>query len=276
MQENEWVTGNVTLSINGQPLSMSMTVPAGRVKPHRMLPIFQQMSNTFVDMGVSEVERAGKSISCKAGCGACCRQAVPISEIEAYHIAEVVEELPEPRRSEIKQRFSDAVEHFRSNGWFDRIQEVREIAEDGRKEDAIEHLAELTAEYLREGIACPFLYDESCSIHKDRPVACREYLVTSPAENCSAPTAETIDMVPIGISPSKTLVNVGNTGRLAHIALLPLIRSLELAEQFPEKFVEKTGEKWMADFFTMLTQSDIPDSARKKPSAISGSNGRKR
>ncbi|MBK9163951.1 MAG: YkgJ family cysteine cluster protein [Acidobacteria bacterium] len=276
MQENEWVTGNVTISINGQPLSMTMTVPANRVKPHRMLPIFQQMSNTFVDMGVSEAENAGKSISCKAGCGACCRQPVPVSEIEVYHIAEVVEALPEPRRSEVKQRFRDAMEHFRSIKWFDRVQDIREVVEENGKEEAMKQLSELTTEYFREGVACPFLFEESCSIHKDRPVACREYLVTSPAENCSTPTAEGIDLVPLGISPSKTLTNVGNTGRLAKFALLPMIRSLELAEQYPEKFVEKTGEKWMADFFTMLTHSEIPDSARKKPSANNGSNGRKR
>lgn len=275
MQENEWVTGNVTISINGQPLSMTMTVPANRVKPHRMLPIFQQMSNTFVDMGVSEVESAGKAISCKAGCGACCRQPVPVSEIEVYHLAEVVESLPEPRRTEVKQRFSDAMEHFRSIDWFERVQQIREVVEEEGKEEGMRQLSELTTEYFREGVACPFLFEESCSIHKDRPVACREYLVTSPAENCSSPTAETIDRVPIGISPSKTLTNVGNTGRLANIALLPLIRSLELAEQFPEKFVEKTGEKWMADFFTMLTHSEIPDSARKKPAGRSGTNGRR-
>jgi Fe-S-cluster containining protein len=34
---------------------------------------------------------------------------------------------------------------------------------------------------------CPFLEDESCSIHPDRPLVCREYLVTSPAELCAGP-----------------------------------------------------------------------------------------
>src|SRR5262249_61904401 len=31
----------------------------------------------------------------------------------------------------------------------------------------------------------PFLEEESCSISQERPITCREYLVTSPAENCA-------------------------------------------------------------------------------------------
>ena len=61
-----------------------MTVPAKPVKPMRMLPIFQAMASSFVDTSIEEIEAQGKKISCKAGCGACCRQAVPLAEIEAY------------------------------------------------------------------------------------------------------------------------------------------------------------------------------------------------
>ena len=48
--ENDWKTGQVTLSINGVKFEMEMTVPAKPVKPTRMLPIFQAMTSSFVDM----------------------------------------------------------------------------------------------------------------------------------------------------------------------------------------------------------------------------------
>ena len=38
----------------------------------------------------------------------------------------------------------------------------------------------LGREYFQLGIPCPFLEEESCSIYHDRPITCREYLVTSP------------------------------------------------------------------------------------------------
>jgi hypothetical protein len=49
--------------------------------------------------------------------------------------------------------------------------------------------------YFEPAIACPFLEDESCSIHPDRPLACREYLVSSPASACAHPSPESIERV---------------------------------------------------------------------------------
>jgi len=79
MADNEeWVTTKGVLTINKIPIELEMTVPAKPLKPHRMLPIFHQMANAFTDVGVEAVQAGGESISCKVGCGACCRQPVPI------------------------------------------------------------------------------------------------------------------------------------------------------------------------------------------------------
>jgi Fe-S-cluster containining protein len=253
--------------VDGVPLKMQMTVPAKPVKPHRMLPIFQQMSNAMVDVSIESAESQGKKISCKAGCGACCRQPVPISETEVYQIAELVEAMPEPRRSVIKKRFADGVEHFKNNGWFDKLNGYFEDKHLTADPDNIHEALDVVMEYFYEGVACPFLEDEACSIHPDRPIACREYLVTSPAENCAKPTAETIRAIGLLIKPSRTMRYFGSTGRLDSAGYLTLIRALELAEAVPEDFVKKTGERWMADFFSHLSKNKIPKKGIKPPKA---------
>lgn len=258
MQNEEWITGNIGLNIGGKPLNMQVTVPAKSVKPHRMLPIFHQMTNAFVDLSVQAIEANGKKISCKAGCGACCRQPVPIAEIEAYQIAELVEAMDEPRKTEIKKRFADAFAHFQSINWFEKMRNCSESAKTEPPEEAMKEGLKVAMEYFRQKIACPFLENESCSIHQSRPVACREYLVTSPAENCSAPTAETVDVIDLLVKPSENLKFVGRTQNLAKVGFIPLISSLEIVKQFPESFLEKKGERWLADFFQMLTQREIP------------------
>lgn len=248
------------MSVSGIPLELEMTVPAKPVKPHRMLPVFHQMANSFVEVGVSVVEDSGKNISCKAGCGACCRQPVPIAETEVYQIAELVESMPEPRRSVIKQRFGDAVAHFKKIGWFDKMNVQYEDGKAKESEAAVHEAIGVVMEYFHEGIPCPFLENESCSIHESRPVACREYLVTTPAANCAKPTAETVNVVDLLIKPSRTVRALGQTGRLHDAGLLTLIRALELAEKVPEAFVEKTGQEWMADFFGNLANRELPGS----------------
>lgn len=266
MQNDEWITGKVNLTIAGKPIEMQMTVPAKQVKPHRMLPIFQQMTNAFVGISVQATEESGEKISCAAGCGACCRQPVPISETEIYHIAEVVEAMDEPRKNKIKNRFSESVAHFEKLHWFERMKNCAEMTKTETPEVVMKSVQSAVMQYFHEGIPCPFLEDESCSIHESRPLSCREYLVTSPAENCSKPTAETVHKIDLLVKPSETMRFVGGTQNFSKIGFLPLIRALELAEKVPETFVEKSGERWMADFFQNLTKSEIPKKGIKQKS----------
>jgi Fe-S-cluster containining protein len=258
MENEDWVTGNVVLRINGEPVEMELTVPAKPVKPQRMLPIFQQMSSAVVKLSVDSVEGEGGKISCKAGCGACCRQAVPISEVEAYQIAELVEAMPEPRRSVIKKRFDDALRHFISIRWFDDLTDLQDMAYENVPGFSPAKYTATIMKYMDQGIPCPFLEDEACSIHPDRPLVCREYLVTSPAEHCASPTAETIKKVPIIMRPSKAMLKVGRTKNTEGLSSLMLIEAINFVERHPDEFEEKTGERWAADFFGQLTQTEIP------------------
>ena len=246
------MTGTFKIKVAGELLDLTVTVPTKPVKPYRMLPVIQKMANTLVDRSVRAVEAAGEKISCKKGCGACCRQVVPIAEIEAYQLAELVEKLPEPRRSEVRQRFANAYSHFKDIGWFDHIDDLANASRDD--------LARRGLEYFREGVPCPFLVDESCSIHQDRPVSCREYLVTSPAENCSSPSAQTIKLIDITLKPSRPLMRLGQANPNVGAKFVPLVLALKWVEMHPDPFPEKTGDRWMADFFEDLTGAEIPGS----------------
>ena len=261
----QWVTGTVRLKIAGQPREMEMTVPATPVKPQRMLPILQMVTNSLVNESVSESAADGEPISCKAGCGACCRQPVPITEVEMYHLAELVESMPKPRQSRIRKRFADAVQHFDRIDWFDRLDAAvhdRPGEEDG---SGAKRRVELALEYFREGIACPFLEDESCSIHPDRPLACREYVVTSPAENCSHPTGETVRLLKLPAKPSLSLAGLGKRSTNGNPSMMIMVRALDLAQQFPEDYPKRTGPEWMQDFFDRMGGGGSASSPRQGP-----------
>jgi Fe-S-cluster containining protein len=243
MDSNEWVSGQITVMAHGVPLKLNLTVPANPVKPQVMVPIFQKMANAFTDFGVKTVQRDNRTISCQKGCGACCRQPVPLTEVEIYYIAQLVEDLPEPRRSAVKQRFDQASAHFNSKGWLQQL-------ESAETEPQVESLV---LEYFMEGISCPFLEEESCSIHPDRPIICREYLVTSPAEKCNYPITGAISRVPLPLTATEGASRIGRTGKLSKRNYLPMVFALAWVQKHPEGFEEKTGEEWMADFFQLAT-----------------------
>lgn len=258
MSQEEMITGNVALNVKGIPLEFEMSVPANPVKSRRLLPIFQQMANAMVEAGVDMIERQGKKISCKPHCGACCRQAVPITEMEVYHIAELVENLPEPRRTEIKKRFAEAAEHFTKIGWYERLREFQSREKPVDPSTAAPEWIGLILEYFHQGVACPFLEDESCSIHPDRPVSCREYMVTSAAKDCADPSPETVKVVELILKPSTALQGIARSPNYQKYGLPILTRALEMAQTYPENSVEKPGPEWMRDFFVQLSGKELP------------------
>ncbi|GAB4118687.1 MAG: hypothetical protein Kow00104_00600 [Rhodothalassiaceae bacterium] len=192
----EAIIGRFELQIGTTRIPVEARVPAGAVRTRDLLPLLGGLADLFADRAAARACAAGRPPSCRAGCGACCHQAVPVSASEALFIAQLIATMPEPRRGVLKERFAAARARIAKSGLMAR-----------RDRLGGEEVAAFGLSYFGLGIACPFLEDGSCSIHPVRPLACREYLVTSPAPRCAAPSAESIDMLPLEASLSRALRN---------------------------------------------------------------------
>ena len=217
----------VGLKVWNDQVEMEMTLPAGPTRLESLLPVFQKVADGFVDLAVERAGAEGRTVSCRKGCGACCRQIVPISEVEARHVGRLVEELPEPRRGEIRARFARARARLAEAGLLEKL-ENREGFADG-------DVPTLGLAYFHLGIACPFLEDESCSIHADRPISCREYLVTSPASRCADPKPGIIDLVEMPGKVWTALARADSAGPAARfLPWVPLVLAPEWAATHPD------------------------------------------
>jgi Fe-S-cluster containining protein len=235
----------VNLTIFGGSLRAMIPVPADDTTPVEMIPIFEELTGAIVHLSEKDVDRSGKSISCRAGCGACCRQYVPLSQTEARRLIRLVDSMPEPRRTEIRRRFAAAVERIDHEGLRDRLMNQQDLPR--------ERLTSLGFEYFRMGLPCPFLEDESCSIHHDRPVTCREYLVTSPAENCSR--LEDIDGVRMPYRPSIALCLLDERPDDRYLRTVPLTLIFEWAKTAPPPPEPRPGDEIMRDFLANLEKT---------------------
>jgi hypothetical protein len=74
------------------------------------------------------------------------------------------------------------------------------------------------------------LEDESCSIHPDRPIICREYLVTSPADRCQRVFQEPIDKIELPVYVADAMVRTIHHVTGAPLESIPLVLALEWAE----------------------------------------------
>jgi Fe-S-cluster containining protein len=225
------ITGTITLTIGDETVDALLTASLTPAPFESLLPIFQAITDALTERGVAREAAAGRQVSCRAGCGACCRQAVPLAAAEARAIAALVAALPEPRRALVTGRFAAARAALAAAGLTTDTGIIAGYDRAGR--DAYGRA------YFRLGLACPFLEDESCSIHPERPLSCREYLVTSPASACADPNDDTIRPVPLAGRPSAAVTARGKEIE-GHGTVL-LVDALEWAAGHPAPPPEYPG-----------------------------------
>jgi Fe-S-cluster containining protein len=168
----------ISLSVGDYRITAKSNLPTGPARVVDLLPILHQFSDAMTDIGIQEVTRQGKTVTCAPHCGACCRQMVPLTYSEARLLIEWMITLPEHHRSAIIARFDAAIARMDESGILQRLVDYRPDRET---------LRQLGSDYFDLAIPCPFLEDESCGVHPIRPLRCRDYLVTSPAELCKFP-----------------------------------------------------------------------------------------
>ncbi len=247
----EMVAANLQMAGPDWELRTAMSVPAGPTRLGELLPLVHSFADAVVDSVAKEVEARGEKISRKKGCGACCRQLVPIAEAEARRLHALVERLPEPRRKDVRARFAGARYRLEAAGLLEGLHHADQWSDgEGRS---------FGLAYFRQGIPCPFLEEESCSIHADRPIACREYLVTSPAEDCARPTAETVACVKLPFKVWTAIAHFDQVPPSARfIRWVPLILALEWAEAHPGEPAPRPGPDLLREFFDHLTGKRRP------------------
>lgn len=228
---------HVRLTLAGREIEAAVPVPAGPVRQRDLLPIFRRLADTVVTLASDDSTLVGRPVSCRAGCGACCRQMVPIAESEAFALQQLVQAMTPERRRRVEDNVAFAIKQLGEGGLIDLLRRGSSLA--------LEQLAAMDIDYFHRHIPCPFLEDESCSIYDHRPLACREFLVTSPPENCAHPTADQIQQLALPTKPSSALTDNNREW-------LPLILALEYAATHQEPAPVNAGPELLQHLLSRL------------------------
>lgn len=215
------------------PFDLQIKTPVGRIGGRVRLPerlrlgelawSVLQLDEQLVAQAVRyDLREGNKSISCHKGCSACCRQLVPLSPPEAFMIADLVAAIPVDRRGRVLERMTAIRSRISALGFNQTFR--------------VEHFKALAIEYFKLGESCPFLEDEACTIYAERPFACREFLVTSPAAFCAEVTRfGEVRAVPLSVRMTDALSKI--TGELFgnEATAVPLVAAVEWALEHREE-----------------------------------------
>jgi Fe-S-cluster containining protein len=181
----------VQITVKGSPLTLSLEVPPGKATLEGILPAIDQLADQVIKDAIAH---SPAPVSCSKGCDTCCRQLVPIAPVEARALLKLVDEMPPERKAEIQARFEQNIIELRESGVYAELMD-RRFWEKGVAR-------EVGLRYLGLNLRCPFLDSAgACGIYENRPIACREYLVTSDPEFCRYPDGKTIKPILIPAGP---------------------------------------------------------------------------
>lgn len=221
---------DISLKTPAGELTTRVGAPAGFIPITSIVPLTQRLGDEAHALEERDAAASGETISCKKGCAACCCMLVPVSAPEAFALKTLIEHLPEEQRRRQMQKAADAQRQLEEAGLLGRLHEIAEST----RPLSDEELQPINQDYYALRMPCPFLENELCSIYENRPAACRELLVTTPAELCQDLANNPVRPIPVSVRMSTVLGLLWSelTGEVPRLIPLPI--ALNWAEKHAE------------------------------------------
>jgi len=209
------------------PVRATVEISTGFVPVTQIVPLLRRLGEQAQALEQQKTTASGLRISCARGCAACCRMLVPVSAPEAFALRDMAATLPEVRREAIRLALANTTARLERAGL---LTQLRQVAETDRPitDDMMEPI---NRAYYALKLPCPYLENESCSIYEDRPAACRELLVTSPADWCQDMVNKPVRAIPVPLRVSTILSLLWSELTGSPPRLIPLPLALDWAER---------------------------------------------
>ncbi len=176
-RDNNFKTLTFELDILGEAATFYINVSRKTARLSDLAVPARTLATKISHLMQNKLCKSGEYIPCRKGCSACCSYIVPLSIPEVFRLGEEVSAMPSERRNAILRtvlkaagRILDHTPNYSENGAI--------LMGSGQEE-----MDRLSLWYTGLELACPFLRNNLCSYYEQRPIACREHMVTS-LESC--------------------------------------------------------------------------------------------
>jgi Fe-S-cluster containining protein len=232
-------------------------IDTGPTRLAELVPTAYGLTDILVQRARGLEEKAGRKFTCGPGCGTCCCQMVALSPPEAFYLADLVASFPGPQREEVLGRMEQVLVEL------ERRNLINDLLDPDYSDEVVLPIAR---EYFFLKMPCPFLKNQSCGIHPYRPIACREYNVTSPADGCIDPYRYGVARVPMPFPLSAPLSILAAKLTGSKPRLIPLTLSLRwVAEHSNLKDCQWPGVDLFQRFMDIVGRVPLEDSSDSQP-----------
>lgn len=217
----------IALNTPAGRVTTAVDVPTAFVPVTAIVPLMRRLGEEAHALEEARSLESGQARSCHKGCAACCRMLVPLSPPEAFSLREFVCSLPSDQQERIATRLAQAKSVLLTHRLWNQLMALGEASQ--TPDDST--LEPINQAYYALRIPCPFLENDLCSIYDERPAACRELLVTSPAEHCQDMVKNPVEPIPVPVRIGPVLGLLWGELTSTPPRLIPLPIALDWAGQ---------------------------------------------
>ncbi|OQA02503.1 MAG: hypothetical protein BWY69_01056 [Planctomycetes bacterium ADurb.Bin401] len=180
-------TLDFSINVTGQEATLSDIVPAAR-----------KISDKIICAIMQGLNEDGINVPCRKGCCSCCSSLIPMPIPEVFRMREELLSMPNKSSNRILRRsINSAVRILKKTN---RSEYLKDFSKPGKNS-----LNDLNKWYGELHEVCPLLSGGVCMLYEQRPIACREHIVTGTAEMCRQDKLSKPNVVPVRVSMVETL-----------------------------------------------------------------------
>lgn len=181
------------IEIPGEVVYFRIGIEDKQARLSDIVQLARTISNKLVLTVLDGVSKNGQSITCCKGCSACCSYLIPLSVPEAFRLREELLSLPANKSNQILNSCFDTAERILDN-------RPPTLSLKNSPKSAQSQTGLISKWYSGLKLACPFLSDGLCMLYEQRPLACREHIVSGSAILCQTSHKGDPNVVPMPVS----------------------------------------------------------------------------
>jgi len=187
---------NLSLDIFGRNVTIGARVANREGTLPEIVPLARKLADRIVRQTTESLSEQGTPVTCVKGCSACCRYLVPLSVPDVFRITEELLDVSAECGSAILQSSIEAAKAI--------IGSRPEFGGSGEcpsdEEGTSDFMEDVNEWYSGLELDCPLLRDRLCTIYDNRPLACREHIVTGSTDLCRSGEDYESQVVPLPVS----------------------------------------------------------------------------
>ena len=223
------------IDILGQPVHFRVGVADGPARLADIVPLARTISTKLALTVLDSLSKNGQSVSCHKGCSACCHYLIPLSVPEVLRLREEVLSMSAAASGRILQSCLDTAERILDRRL--RTSYVERFSQSGQP-----RLSQVSKWYGGLRLACPFLSDGLCTLYEQRPIACREHIVTSSPRTCEIEATNEPEVVRMPVSVLDALGQLAADLEQSDVEAV----MLPLALPWAQSNLERSHRSWPA------------------------------